>query len=825
MAPPNVLPLLVSETPFVGREDALAFLEGAEPSGPRAIFVTGAAGIGKTRLLQHYLGRASRSRGARVLWCELEEALRPEEALHRIAGVLDLELARSTEEDCASILGERLNSLAPVWLVLDHVDPLIGEIVDWAERWTSLGGTLKVLVTAREAPPRSEHFLHLPLRPLRLPPRSTTIGSELLRAEAAQLFVTRARRAAPQWQLDDDNHRIITEIVRRIGGLPLGLELAAARLATLTPKELLERLPARLELLRAQRRSSAGSSSTSTSPVVRPRSRPTGPRPRSRLSSTISWTWEMLPPWEQSALAQTAVFRGGFTLEAAAAVVELGRHREAPELSQVLEALQQKSLLREHTGALDVGAARLYHAGPIREFAEEQLRRSGLQERMQARHASHFLAWGRMLAAEVDGHGGARRRRLLEQETENLLAVVRAALATEPLSAPVLERALRGVLVLEPVLATRGPFQVHLMLLDAGLSASPIDEVDALLRAQVLESRGRVRRARGLNEESLADLEQALHLARAKGNDYWILRTLANIGTHHVLAGQLALAEAIYDDLVPLMSRVGDRRLEGRSYSFLGTLRRRQGCNAEARSCYEQALSIHRREGDRRYEGITLGELAALVLAQGQAGQGTRLLGDALEIHQEVGNKRFEGAVRYELARVCLEAGQLDDGRRHATLALTLYRDVADRVGEGRVRAHLGEVLARQHHLDEAREQFDRASSLFQRGGEKVDAIVCLTQCATVEAALGRRDLALASYEDAVALGANLEDATARRALEDCRAFLAASDETSERRGTAAPIGVENNAATAPVREDSSNGGLLQAAIRGWKSLRRSRSR
>ncbi|MFZ9888579.1 MAG: tetratricopeptide repeat protein, partial [Myxococcota bacterium] len=428
---------------------------------------------------------------------------------------------------------------------------------------------------------------------------------------------------------------------------------------------------------------------------------------------------------------------------------------------------------------------------------------------------------------EVDGHGGARRRRLLEQETENLLTVVRAGLATEPLVATVLERALRGLLVLEPVLSTRGPFQVHLMLLDAGLSAPAIEEVDVLLRAQVLESRGRVRRARGLNEESLADLEHALRLARTAGDEYWVLRTLANIGTHHVLAGQLSLAEAIYDEIVPLMRRVDDRRLEGRSYSFLGTLRRRQGLLAEAQSCYERALVMHRQEGDRRYEGITLGELATMLIAQRKGHEGARLLEEALSIHQEVGNKRFEGTVLHELARLRLEEGQLDDAQRHATQALSLYRDVIDRAGEGRVRTRLGEVLARQHRLEDAREQFDRAAALFQRSGETVETVVCLTQCATVEAALGHRALAQASYEDAAALAAPLADPVVRRALDECRAFLTASAPAPES-ALSTTKGSTPAAAGATARSPEGkppNLRLLQAAMRKWKALRRPRPR
>ncbi|MFZ9889070.1 MAG: AAA family ATPase, partial [Myxococcota bacterium] len=193
--------MLSAETPFVGREDALAFLQGIGPTHPPTVVVTGAEGIGKTRLVQHHLGYATDAHGGRVLWCKMEDALRTEEALHRITSTLDLQLARSSDDDSVAIIGELLSKLCPLSLVLDHVDPLVvAEVLQWADRWTSQEARLRVLVTAREVLVPQDRIVHLPLRPLRLPPRTSGGATDVLRAEAAQLFVARAQRAVPRWQ-------------------------------------------------------------------------------------------------------------------------------------------------------------------------------------------------------------------------------------------------------------------------------------------------------------------------------------------------------------------------------------------------------------------------------------------------------------------------------------------------------------------------------------------------------------------------------------------------------------------------------------------------
>lgn len=761
---------------FVGRKQALDRLHELVEQGARLVTVLGPEGIGKSRVAYRYAAlhepRYARNGGGALL-CDLADATTDEEALRRLAAALDTELSGAPGIDPVETLAGVLDERSPVLVVLDHVDRVASALGPMLERWLKEAPEAVFLATARSGL-GLEREVRVKLGPLRVPAKNARHLEEVSGLEAVSLFVERARDAVRGWTLKREDAPAVAEIVRRVGGVPLAIELAAARLAAFSPAELLERLPSRVELLKTEERarptpqspraSTRGASTQSTHAQNR----------RSTLSSTIEWSWRLLKPWEQAALAQSSVFRGGFTAEAAEAVLDLGDFPDAPGVTQALKALKDKSLLRRGPSHLALARSRLTHYAPIRDFAEDQLARSGQLPRMRNRHAAYYLEAGRALAEEVDTHGGVLRRRQLEQEAENLMAVVRTSLAADPLTVLDVERALRGLLALEPVLATRGPFQVHLMLLDMALEPAEVLAVDPLLHARALESRGRVRRVRGMAAQSLEDLEGAIALAREAKSRLWEARLLGNIGTHHLQLGDFERAEACYAEALPLMREEGARLLEGRCSSFIGRLYQRRGETGRAREQFELALAIHREVGDRRYEGITLGELAVLLLRAGKERDGMSLLERGLHIHREVGNRRFEGVLLSELARARFEQQRYPECVQLCEEAVRIHREVLDRRAEGHARERLGDAQLHLRRLDDARTQFDLAANLLQNTGEVAAAALALGKCACVEATRGSGALARESLRDAEELAARLpdEDTDTRHALRLYRAHV-----------------------------------------------------
>jgi predicted ATPase len=728
---------------FVGRGQAVDQLLDLFEGSARLVTLTGPEGIGKSSVALRFATLhehrfSQNGRGGAVL-CDLSDTTSADDVVPRVTQALEIDLSGSPGIDTTLAIGKVLKERGPLLLILDQADAVAADLKRLLPSWLKAAPEVRLLVTSR-AGLALPNEVRVKLGPLRTPPKGVKDVAGLLAFEAVELFVERAREVVRGWTLMPDDAPAVAEIVRRVGGAPLAVRLAAARLQAFSAGELLELLPRRVELLRP----------------VEEASSPAGPSPRrapptaksGRVAGTIEWSWRLLKPWEQTALAQSAVFRGGFHLEAAESVLDLSDHADAPTIPRALQALREKSLLRR-VEALAPGGARYTHFAPIRDFAEEQLRRLALMARMRNRHAAYFLRVATELAEQVDTHGGVSRRRELEQERENLLAVVRWSLASEPLSLLHVERSLSGLLALEPVLAVRGPFTVQLALLDLTLNAAESLAVNPRLHARALESRGRARRVRGLMRESLEDLERALALARAAGDSLWEARALANIGTHHLLTGELELAEACYAEALPRMRREKARLLEGRCMAFLGRLHKQRGDGRSAQRCLEDAIEVHRSVGDRRFEGITLGDLAALHVERGEVRQGVGLLERALRIHREVGNRRFEGALLVELARVRFEQQRFEQAAELCEEALGIHREVLDRRGEGAARSLLGDVRLQLGMLDDARTEYDLAATLQQTGGDLASAALSLAKCACVEATQGALELARESLRDA----------------------------------------------------------------------------
>jgi predicted ATPase len=226
--------------------------------------------------------------------------------------------------------------------------------------------------------------------------------------------------------------------------LPLAIELAAARMRVLSAVELRSRLASRFEWLTSALRGTS--------------------RRHATLRGAIDWSWDLLSDGERAALMQCAVFEGGFSVEAAEAVIELG-HDEP--VIDALQALRDKSLLRLREG--DKLRFGLYMS--IRDYARDKLEASGGAEAVRRRHADHFLAKGLFAAARAEGHRASEARRYLLEERDNLLAVHRRALESSDGGVDP-ERALRAAIVVQPLLITGGPAALRLELLDRALETA-----------------------------------------------------------------------------------------------------------------------------------------------------------------------------------------------------------------------------------------------------------------------------------------------------------------------------------------------------------------
>lgn len=646
MTEPRRTNLTVLPTSFVGRRDALSQLA-ASVDRSRLVTILGPPGTGKTRLAkEHALAQASRAASyAAVLFCDLTDASSPDDVIARLASVLGI--GTSTLPTQERIVQELL-AIPSVLLILDNFEqlvrssaPLVAELVDRA------GSQARFLVTSRERLGIAGEAL-FDLGPLVLP----SAGEEM--SEAVQLFVERARDASPDFRPSAADLRDVAQLVSVLDGLPLALELAAARVRILTPAELLERLGKRFEWLT---------------------------HGRATLRDTIEASWSLLAPWEQDALCQVSVFRGGFTVGAAESTLDLSRTPSAPPILDVLQSLRDKSLLQAEVAA---GSRRFALLSSIREFSEDKLDEE-LRGPVYARHARTFLRLGDGLVARLDVEDDAEVRRKLRLEHENFFAVHRRFLDAPAGDAELNGASLRAALILSKS-AGALPYAASIEILDRALAARRDEEVAVLTVARALEARGNLLRFVGRTRESIEDFENMLRLAESTDHRELVASALSGLGNAATVRARWAEAGALFERALAIVE-ASNRRVEGRVLSMLAATHYNRDDPARARVLLLRALDCERESKDRAFEGISVTSLGIVSLAMGAIPQARTYLAEGLVIHREVAARHWEGVTLSYLA-----AAEQDDGRMAEAHAL--YASAIRMLSEIEVKRALGVALA-----------------------------------------------------------------------------------------------------------------------------------
>ncbi len=738
--PTNIAP---QPTSFVGRVAELADLHQLFRQGARLITLLGPGGTGKTRLslqlgtqlVSYFQAEGARGRRRGGVWfCDLTEAREVDGVCSAVARALDVPLSPG---DAVTQLGHAILARGEVLLVLDNFEQVVGHAHETVERWMRAAPEARFVVSSRE-------LLRVPLETVfEVPPlRTPKAGEEAKGSEAVELFVERARAVRPGWEPTAAEEQAVAEIVRQLDGMPLAIELAAARMAMLSPSQLVQRLPRRFDLLVDTRGLSER---------------------QATLRGAIDWSWQALSPAEQSALAQLSVFRGGFTAEAVDAVVDLSFAPEAPTPLEALMALRAKSLVRAYFPLGEESETRFGLYESIREYAKEKLSGTADEAGAVERHARHYLAVGQKLSPGAEGSVGVLDA--LDLERDNLNAVFQRAVESKRPG----PRALNAVLALDPLLTIRGPFKVHLLMLDAALA---LVGDDVKLRAAGLEARARARQARGRIAESEKDFLEVLSLARGLGDVALEGRTEAYLGLLERLKGQRGDARRHFERALGLLRSVRDRRMEARTLSNLAVLLHEVGHEETAMDAFNEALGIHREVKDRRYEGITLANLGVLQQALGLLKPARANYQAALAIHRELGNRRSEGISHVNLADLSRDLEQAPQALAHYQNALAILREVGARRFEGIALVSLGTLHQELGRLDEAAACCREGFAALEEVGDQRYAGLAQAALAAIDAVQGRLEDAEEGLADATAVLTEVGDAAFLDALDLYRGHL-----------------------------------------------------
>ena len=685
--------LPIQPTPLLGREREVAEVSALlGQAGVRLLTLSGPGGIGKTRLALQVAAELGERYADGVYFIELAAIVDPALVAATIARALRLrEIAdRALDQTlCLHLSGRH------VLLVLDNFEQIVpaGSLV---AHLLAMCPDLKILVTSREV-------LHLqseqeyPVPPLALPrlPTEPDHGADaalgtVVQSPAVTLFVERARAARPDFRLSAANARAIAEICARLDGLPLAIELAAARVKLMTPQALLARLARRLALL-----------------TDGPRDLPARQR---TLRDTIAWSDDLLSENERLMFRRLAVFAGGWTLEAVEGVCPIGRGLTGTLLDG-LASLMDKSLVREHQ-ELD-GETRFGMLETIREYALDQLEATGELESLRAEHAAYYLALAERAEPALTGPEQAEWLARLEREHDNVRAALawaretgngglglRLAVAVwrfwythghvaeglawlemmllmapedDPGAAPPLwagrrARALYGAATLANI---QGDDARASALFERSLALSrQIDDKPAA--AGALNALGVMVLQGGDVDRAIAYFEESLDLSRAGGDAWAIGRALVSLGQSAYVRGDHERAAAYLRECLDLMRREGSQSYSAVALINLGHVMRAQRRYDRAAGLYREALALSEGLGDRLRMARALDGLAATDAALSEHARAARLLGAAEAIRESLGAGPHP-----------IDRPSLDDTRR--TLQAALGDDALDRaVTDGR---------------------------------------------------------------------------------------------------------------------------------------------
>ncbi len=771
-APTRVLPIGNVPSPrdrFVGRAEDTRALSARVTSGEaRLLSLLGPGGMGKTRLALE-VARTVRTRLAGGAWAfDLTEATTEEAVCAAVARVLDLEPER---RDPVGQVGRALAARGRALLVFDNLEQCVEHLPRTLGRWLDLAPEATFLATSRVA--------------LGLVGEERVLLGPLPPEDAEALFVERASRP-----VTDEERPDVRALCAALDGVPLALQLAAARVRLLGVARIRERLG--LELL------SGGGRDL--------------PERHRSLAASLAWSTALLSAEAGEALGQLAVFEEPFPLEAAEAVLEL---QGAAEALSVLDELVDASLLR-----VDPVGDHFSMLGVVRAYARS-VAPPAARSAAERRHASHFAQLGAVEALDaLSGPGGPARRRRLGEALGDLVAACRRSVARGDAGT-----ALPTLRAASAVLHLRGPFPLAVALAEEvralpGLSPAERGAAAALAgaahslagRSEVgracfeaaladhratgdRRAEGRALRNLGIAELNLgnpdrarASLDAALRAARDCGDRRLEGQTLAALGSVLREVGRPGEAQLAHERALALHREVGDRRFEGVALSALGNLHRREGRSAVAQACYEQALAIDRELGNRRSEAVVLGYLGILHSEQDREALAVRHHEAALALHRELGDRRFEAVALGNLGHLHLSHGRLGPARACLTEALALHRAQGDRRHEGLLLGWLGSLHDAEGDPAEARRCLEAALALHRELGARLhegDVLRRLALVSSPEAAERWLDAAEALVRERADRGALAEVLLARAALH-LRAGRDASAPLAEARALAA---------------------------------------
>lgn len=634
---PNNLPQ--SGTSFIGREREIDEVKSLLTSA-RMLTLLGMGGVGKTRLSLQVAAEVIHQYPDGAWFLDLAPISDPVLVISEAAQVLGLR-----EEPERPLIQSICAHLKPrrVLLIFDNCEHLIKPCADLAHTIVKAAPFVRMMSSSREA-------LHIPgeraypIFPLPVPKPGDGLAA-LLRSPAVLLFVERAQAHKPSFELTDRETPAVAELVARLEGIPLALELAAARVRSLSVSDINTRLKDRYKIL------------TGGSRVLQER--------QQTLRALVDWSYDSLQDNEKVLLNRLAVFVGGFDLEAAEAIC--GSHPlTSDDVLDLMASLVEKSLMMMEER--DEGT-RYGMLETIREYATEKLEQSDGTATIAAQHCQHFFALAKAANKGLMGGDHASWIRRFEADHDNLRSAMALSLtgAVDPFIAVKFAVAMQGFWLLRGY-ATEGRSLVQTALGLPAIQAADMAQAFALYVGAALAG------SQSDHATALHMLETCLGLRRGLGNPVEIAATLSTLTPTRLAIGDLVKARQGEEEALRLFRELGDKQGEAIGLLHLGQVGLYEGNDAQAQAELERGLAVARAIKHMEVQGeceLVLGQVALELTDWPRA---TQCFTRSLAICKQGGDTRGQARAQWHLGRTTLHEGNYEAARTQLTTAIRVFR-------------------------------------------------------------------------------------------------------------------------------------------------------
>ncbi len=675
--PRRILPNYL--TSFIGRENEIEETRRLLAT-TRLLTLTGPGGTGKTRLSLELARIVEPDFLDGICFVPLAPISDPALVASAIAKALGV-----VENPGTPVLDQLIHSLGSrqILLVIDNFEhvaeaaPLLTQLLHACRNVKAVVSSRAILQVAGEQ--------EFPVPALDLPRRGERTNVERLgRHSAIRLFVERARAAKPSFEFDEDNAKYVAEICVRLDGLPLAIELAAARVRLFAPKALLDRLVERIDLLKGGGRDL--------------------PARHRTLSQAIAWSYDLLEDHAKRLFQRLSVFAGGWTLEAAEAICSREADPEC-DIFDLLCVLADQSLIRDSEGP--DGEPRFWMLETIRAFARQELVKSGEETVVLEAHASYFVDLAERAEPSLTRADQGNWLNRLEREHDNMRAVFAwVGRNRDPIAGIRLAAALWRFWI------GRGYIDEGIAYMKS-LKNRSFEEVDSEARRRALNGFGTLQQYRGDYLSARDTFQECLNLARSREDRHGGAVALNNLSWVRCWTSELDAASELAEEALAIHTECGDRRGAAVALNNLGWVANFVGRYRAAISYHERSLEIRREIEDLRGIGFALSNLAWAEQYHGRYQVANRLLDEAEEVLRPLQDTILTGWLLINRGRVARDEGDFDRAVAELERGLSVWPSGGNRTILAMTKTLLGSVLHSRAETDSARRRIEEALTLW----------------------------------------------------------------------------------------------------------------